>query len=582
MTAYEVEHVAFSAEDVACWADSDPRLRNWPVVYTLDDRSSVYVGETHNVAARFRQHLDSVEKSALSRGRVIIDDTFNKSACLDLESFLIRMFAGDGQMAVLNRNSGMVDADYYQREEYQKRFNEIFEGLRDEGFFVRTAREIENTDLFKLSPFKALTSDQAIAVENILDGLFEDLARGTSGTTLIEGGPGTGKTIVAIYLIKLLVDIRDAGRLEQAPDGDSLFSDYFTEGYPELLADFRLGLVVPQQSLRKSVQKVFDKTPGLDPEMVLSPFEVGEAEEPFDLLIVDETHRLNHRANQPSGMKNRQFAEINHELFGSDGDAYTQLDWILTQSKNRVLLIDNGQTVRPSDIPPDVLSARLSQEPNRQHMTLTSQLRVDAGEDYIGYVRSLLSNDLPEPRSFESYEFAMFDELGDMVRAIQERDMDSGLARLVAGYAWKWLSKKDKSAHDIVVGDVRLRWNSSELDWVNSAKSTTEVGSIHTIQGYDLNYAGVIVGPDLRWDVEKERLVFDRAHYFDTKGMENNNRLGIRYTDDDILEYVRNIYSVLMTRGIRGTFVYVCNPALRERWAKLIPPAAPATPRAGA
>lgn len=575
MTAYEVSHVPFSAEDVAFWGDSDPRLRNWPVVYTLDNHSSVYVGETHNVAARFRQHLDSTEKSDLSRGRVILDDTFNKSACLDLESFLIRMFAGDGQMAVLNRNSGMVDADYYQREVYQERFNEIFEGLRDEGYFVRTAREIENTDLFKLSPFKALTSDQAIAVEKILDGVFEDLARGNSGTTLIEGGPGTGKTIVAIYLIKLLVDIRDADRAEQLAESDSPFSEFFLEGYPELLADFKLGLVVPQQALRKSVQKVFKKTPGLDPQMVLSPFDVGEAEEPFDLLIVDETHRLNHRANQPSGMKNRQFEDINRKLFGSDDYSYTQLDWIMTQSKSRVLLLDNGQTVRPSDIPPHILSARLSEEPNRQHVTLTSQLRVDAGEDYIGYVRALLSNDLPEPRLFDRYEFAMFDELGDMVRVIQERDGDSGLARLVAGYAWKWVSKKDRSADDIIIGDVRLKWNSSELDWVNSAKSTTEVGSIHTIQGYDLNYAGVIVGPDLRWDVDTDCLRFDRANYFDTKGMENNNRLGITYTDNDILRYVRNIYSVLMTRGIRGTFVYVCDPALRERWSTVIPTAAP-------
>jgi DUF2075 family protein len=85
------------------------------------------------------------------------------------------------------------------------------------------------------------------------------------------------------------------------------------------------------------------------------------------------------------------------------------------------------------------------------------------------------------------------------------------------------------------------------------------------VQGYDLNYAGVIIGPDLRFDPETQRIVFDRTNYFDKKGMENNPRLGIAYSDDDILRFVSNVYAVLMTRGVLGTYVYVVDPALRER-----------------
>jgi DUF2075 family protein len=106
-----------------------------------------------------------------------------------------------------------------------------------------------------------------------------------------------------------------------------------------------------------------------------------------------------------------------------------------------------------------------------------------------------------------------------------------------------------------------MRWNTTTTDWINSPKSVEEVGSIHTVQGYDLNYVGVIIGNDLRYDPAAGKLVFDRTNYHDKKGRENNPKLGIKYTDEDLLEYVKNIYSVLLTRGIRGTYVYICDPA---------------------
>lgn len=115
-------------------------------------------------------------------------------------------------------------------------------------------REIQNTDLFKLSPFKALTPDQAGTVEDILDGLFEDLDGGKPSRVVVHGDPGTGKTVVAIFLMKLLSDIKAANPAEQV-DSDSILSEFFIAGYPELLTDFALGLVVPQQSLRASIEK---------------------------------------------------------------------------------------------------------------------------------------------------------------------------------------------------------------------------------------------------------------------------------------------------------------------------------------
>lgn len=571
MTSFRIEPVSFNQAEVEVWSQVDRRFHNWPVVYTLDGAGQVYVGESRNVAARFRQHFDSIAKRELERARVVVDDTFNKSACLDLESYLIRLFSGDGKYEVLNRNDGVIDANYYDRAKYQARFGEIIAELRRLGLFSRSVPEIENSDLFKLSPFKALTPDQASAVENILEGLFEDLEAERPSTIVIQGDPGTGKTVIAIYLMKLLSDIKRAD-LTEPTDSDTIFSDFFQQGYPELLRDFRMGLVVPQQSLRKSVERVFRKTPGLTEAMVLSPFEVGSSTERFDLLVVDETHRLNQRANQASGVKNRQFSEINQRLFDSDDKAFTQLDWVRKMSNHQVFLLDAAQSVRPADLPSAVIRPLVEQVSARGRLyPLSSQLRVRGGEDYIAYVRAILSGESPERKNFPHYDFRLFENLPVMVRELRRRDREVGLARMVAGYAWEWRSKGDRSKYDIEIDGVSLRWNTTVVDWVNSTSATDEVGSIHTVQGYDLNYAGVIIGPDLRFDPLTRRLRFDRSEYHDSKGMENNRQLGITYDDEDLLRFVSNIYSVLLTRGILGTFVYACDAPLREYLRQFIP-----------
>ncbi len=553
---------------------------NWPVVYVLDGTREVYVGETLSASKRLRQHVDSRSKQGVTRARVVLDETFNKSACLDLESRLIRLFAGDGSLSVLNGNDGITDADYYRRAEYQPAFDAVFEQLRDAGLFTRSVAEIENSDLFKLSPFKALNPEQAIAVEDIVEGLVDDMTTGETSTIVVQGEPGTGKTIVGIYLVKLLRDIASGMTIEDN-DGEAMFSEFFVEDVHRLLSGMCIGLVVPQQSLRESVRRVFAKTPALDRAMVLSPFDVGKAARrgdegapPFDVLVVDEAHRLNHRANQPSGPLNAEFASINERLFGTDDNRWTQLDWIRAQSRHQVFLVDVGQRVRPADLPVSTL-AKLVEDARsvRRRYSLTSQMRVAGGGDYIAYVRQMLGDGPPPPEVpvFDGYELGLFDSFPAMLARVRERNDEDGLSRLVAGFAWPWVSRKDPEMTDIVIDGVGLPWNRTQTDWISSPSSLDEVGSIHTVQGYDLNYAGVIIGPDLRLDPRTGRIAFNRARYFDKKGMENNRRLGIVYSDADMLEFVRNVYSVLLTRGMRGTFVYVCDDALRERLSRFLP-----------
>lgn len=572
MTDFSLERFQFESDQIRAWGASDPRHRNWPVVYVMTNETEVYVGESLNAEGRMRQHLASEEKKRLSWARVVLDATFNKSACLDLESFLIRMFSGEGRLQVLNNNAGITDADYYERAAYNKTFDAVFEKLRtQEHLFKQTLPEITNSDLFKLSPFKALNHDQTLAVQKILKDLFDDLKFDRSTTIVVQGNPGTGKTVVAIYLLKLLMDIKSHDP-EDLLDVDSIFSDFFTPGHATMLKPLRVGIVVPQQSLRDSISRVFVLTPGLGKNLVLTPFQVGESSEPFDLLIVDEAHRLNQRANQPSGSLNKKFADINRKLFGSDDPQLTQLDWIQKQSKVTILMLDTGQSVRPADLPASTTAALLDQASlNDRLHPLRSQMRISAEQDYVGYIRAILSDSPPaSPECFEGYDLRFFTDLGEMKREILRRDAEYGLSRLVAGYAWAWRSKTDRRAFDIEMDGERLRWNSSQRDWINQPNSVEEVGSIHTVQGYDLNYAGVIIGEDLRYDVKSERIIFDRAEYYDKKGRENNSKLGITYSDDEVLQYIRNIYTVLLTRGIRGTYIYVCDVPLREHLGKYL------------
>ncbi|MEV8263530.1 DNA/RNA helicase domain-containing protein [Microbacterium sp. NPDC077057] len=574
MTEFSIQRLPFRRDAVDTWARDDARHTNWPVVYVIEGdsrRSSpgLYVGETVSAATRMRQHLSGSKRNeSLKSIRVVVNHRFNKSVCLDLESHLIRWFSGDGRYHLLNGNDGLTDAQYYDRDIYRESFRDVFEALRAEGLFSRSIPQIENSDLFKLSPFKALTEDQGIAIMDILEGLLEDLQDpGARSTLVVQGNPGTGKTIIAIFLMKLLADIRDY-RDQDGIEPDSMFSEFFVPENRDLLRTLRMALVIPQQSLRMSVKKVFKKTPKLDASMVMSPFQLSESDQPYDLVLVDETHRLGQRANQASGVQNKKFREINEALFGSDDPRYTQLDWIKARSKHQLLLVDGEQSVRPHDLSPTTLSAEVSRaKDEHRFFRLTTQMRVQAGADYVEFIRALLRSEAPSLPDLGEYELRLFDDLGEMREAIRQKDAEVGLSRLVAGYAWEWVSRKDSDAFDIELDGERLRWNGTDKDWINSRDSLEEVGSIHTVQGYDLNYAGVIIGPDLRLDPATGRIVACRESYRDKKGKENTGHLKDEFGDDDLLTFIRNIYGVLLTRGMRGTYIYVCDPALRERLA---------------
>ncbi len=570
MTNSKFERFKFSKDQIDIWSAATPRSSNWPIVYTINNDKEIYVGETTNASARMKQHLNAKQGNNLKTATVIFDDSFNKSVCLDLESHLIRYFAADDQYQVLNGNGGITEADYFQRADYRKAFEQVFEELLVQGLLSRPVKTLINTDLFKYSPFKALTSDQAIAVQQIIETLFEDIETTNNAPLVVQGNPGTGKTIVAVFLIKLITDIQNLG-----PDGgldeDSVFSDFFQDGYAQLLTGKRIGFVIPQQSLRKTIQKVFKKTPGLDPKMVMSAFDLGKSGEKFDLVVVDEAHRLRQRSNQEAASQNKSFKEINQKLFGCDDQSFTQLDWVISMSDHQILMIDEDQTVRPGDLGrTTTLELVENAKSTNRFQRLTSQMRIPNGGAYVDYISRVFSPVMSANQiNFGDYDIRFFESFTQMKAEIENRNAEHGLARLIAGYGWPWISKNNKNAHDFEIESVPLTWNRADTDWINSDTSHLEVGSIHTVQGYDLNYAGVIVGPELSFDSKTGQLLVKKQNYHDKKGKQNNP--GQKMTEAELLGFICNVYRVLMTRGIRGTYLYVVDPELRARLKQFFP-----------
>ena len=155
-----------------------------------------------------------------------------------------------------------------------------------------------------------------------------------------------------------------------------------------------------------------------------------------------------------------------------------------------------------------------------------------------------------------------------MHEALTRREEEYGLSRMVAGYAWPWISKGDKSdsaPYDFELDGISMRWNRTVESWVHSPTAFQEVGSIHTIQGYDLNYAGVIIGADVELD-ESGKYRVNKNNYHDKRGKANNRVANEETTPERLRRYVANIYKVLLTRGIRGTYIYAEPSGLAERF----------------
>ena len=255
--------------DIAYFNLSEDRIKSWPMVYILANEKEAYVGKTTSVVSRINQHTADTSRKEFTSLTVIHNEEFNVSVSKDYENRLIGLLHADGKYQITNRNEGMADTNYFSREVYAEMFNELWEELRELQLAEHSIEEIEDSEIFKYSPFKGLSSDQLLALDKILKAI--DSASSDKYPIVVEGMPGTGKTVLAVYLLKMLKDNPKYNRLN-------------------------IKLLEPIGSLRDTIKKSVKQVSGLSPEDIigpadLKPIEGSPGEKRFDILLVDETHR---------------------------------------------------------------------------------------------------------------------------------------------------------------------------------------------------------------------------------------------------------------------------------------------------
>ena len=564
--SFQIKNYSFDQSTISNLATADHLEENWPVVYQIYNNQQIYIGETTNLKNRMNQHLANVEKSSLKHGslKVVFDETFNKSAALDLESYLIQYFSGDGKFRVLNRNDGMCDRDYYGRENYRKTFEEIWNRLRELKIADKTISEINNSELFKFSPYKSLNFEQLNVVTEIVQNIDEAITSNAKSLSVIDGDAGTGKTIVIMYLAKLLADLQSFDNKNDDIDDESNFNIFFElENINQKFKNKSIALVIPQPSLCGRIRKIFDKIDLGDANIkIFSPIQFGKSNDDFDITLVDEAHLLKVGV---TGTLGKQVHEIDQKIFGNT-DIHSELEWIMAKSKNVVMVFSDQQRIRPANISKsDIL--KYSDEYNMREYWLKTQMRSLGGKKYIDYIHDILSNDLrpTQKEIFKDFEAKIFTNIQDFVAAMQKRESEYGLSRMVAGFAWKWSSKEDKREYDIRIDGMEFRWNSTQNNWIGSKNAPEEVGSIYTVQGDDLNYVGIIIGNDLLY--RNGKLIFNRDACADSGAMKRSQRQvanNEQISEDDMLEQILRTYRILMNRAVKGVYIYACDEELKH------------------
>ena len=366
-----------------------------------------------------------------------------------------------------------------------------------------------------------LIDDQKVAFENAAL-LATRASAEKKQVAIIQGGPGTGKSVIAVNLLAHLS---------------------------------KLGLVSKYVSKNAAPRAVFKaKLTGTFKQTVIGNLFSGSGSffetetNAFDALIVDEAHRLNEKSG----------------LYGNRGE--NQIKEIIQGSKCTIFFVDDDQIVTLSDIGHTAELEKWSHSLGAEvtHLQLTSQFRCGGSDGYMAWLDNTLgiretANTVLEPNEFD---FRVIDSPNELHQLIAQRNAVNNKSRVVAGYCWDWVSKKNPDQFDVVIPEhgYAKRWNLDKDGslWIMAPNSVEEVGCIHTCQGLELDYIGVIIGPDLvardgkLIAVPKARSNMDRS----IRGWKKMMEVDPENTRERVDHIIRNTYKTLMTRGMKGCYVY--------------------------
>lgn len=353
---------------------------------------------------------------------------------------------------------------------------------------------------------------------------------------IIKGGPGTGKSVIAINALSRLTELRMNAR-------------YVTPNQaPRAVFESKLKGALAGNEIRHLFSGSASYT------------EAGR--DSYDVLIVDEAHRLKLRSQYSKGGTN-------------------QIREIMEAARTSVFFIDEAQKVTWKDIGEiDAIrsfAAELGAEV--QEDELTSQFRCSGSDDYMVWLDDALGVQVDHVSYFspDRFDFRIVSSPTELLALIKERNSENNKSRVVAGYCWDWISKKDPKKYDIAFPKYGFEaaWNLTSYgsEWIIHPDSVDEVGCIHTCQGLELDYVGVIVGPDLIVEAgglatdPSARAKTDKSLHGFKKELKENPAAAEAKAD----EIIRNTYRTLMTRGMKGCYVWFTDEATADYFRSRIP-----------
>ncbi|SFL38159.1 hypothetical protein SAMN02910297_00742 [Methanobrevibacter olleyae] len=400
---------------------------------------------------------------------------------------------------------------------------------------IRPSKKLQDTlvGMLEGNDYFVMIDEQKVAYELAVEMARKSYIDEKKRVLIVEGGPGTGKSVVAVNLLVNLLN-------------DELNTLYVTKNTaPREVFYEKLKGINYNQNYIKNLFKGSGSFTKSD-------------ENQFDVLIVDEAHRLNKKSG----------------LFGNLGE--NQVKEIINAAKTSIFFIDKHQRVTLKDYGNIRVIEKFANEAcaEIEHIKLISQFRCNGSDGYLSWLNHVL--EIEETANYDGfnfdYDFRIVNSPDELKELIFEKNKINNSARLLAGYCWNWIKegKSNTNIHDIEIGDFSMSWNLNNTStWAIDENSVNEIGCIHTSQGLEFDYVGVILGHDIRYEYGQivtdfnERARTDQSLKGIKKLYRENPNEALRLAD----EIIKNTYRTLMTRGMKGCYIY-CEDINLENYFK--------------
>lgn len=519
--------------------DNKKLLLEYPTVYIIySERNGmyqVYVGETNNIKQRTKEHFREGNRYAKGSNMFVIGhEHFNKSLTLDIENKFMLYLTGNKFIKKLSNKRDNPQYRYFPYEEMKQIFSKSWKKLRkNEQSLFPIEKVIEDNALFKASPFHKLTMEQFEARDKIINRVKEVLNKGNKHQLiLVEGAAGSGKTVLLSSLFYALSEENNE-------------NTYMLVNHDEQVKVYnniakKLGL---QKRLNEKVMK--------PTSFIINDKFVDED----NIVLVDEAHLLWTQGKQSYQGQN-------------------QLQDIIKKSRITIAVFDPQQVLRTQQYVEDDDLRKIEENAknNGNLIELKKQLRMNASQETINWIKTFVYQQeiIPFPENDAKYDLKIFDNPREMYEQlkIKNQNQESGLSRILATFDWEFKEKKSGTTdlYKVEVDGLSLPWNNQlkssnkYLSWAERPETINEAGSTYTIQGFDLNYSAVIIGPSVKY--RDGKVIYDPDFSANRNAVSNRTlKNGKKQKIYDTL--LPNELNVLLTRGINGLYIYAVDDELR-------------------